>query len=266
MKYFIFITFISTLIFYYFNFQFLKFFLRMSFKEKETKKVEKNLRITLAKKISKHYRNISESYIMKCFDRYPNVVISYRKKEIKGCYFFSEFQEEGASYYYLGPTFFLDKLSLSSTYFHSFLQAINKKEQTFFMAELQNPELIMHIHYAFPKSVFPQAKTFYVSERAKEALSKFSKKITQLDELDMKSFKSKGNSSLYYPSKKKHLVSDWLENNNIYLNQNESLILIFDLDTRALREFKKRLIYGLLTYPSHKTKYIKDLQEFLSHA
>lgn len=265
MRYFIFILLINLLSLCYLNFSFLKFLLRLSFEELETKKCSEALREELARKIHRRFKKISEAYILECFERYPNVLISYRNNKIKGCYFFTKFEENEKFYYYLGPTFFLDKLSLSCSYFNCFIQEIKQREQAFFMAELQNPELIMHIHYAFPDCVFPQAKTFYISDRARKALVKFSENINQLDELNISQFKSKGQSSLYYKSTKEHLVTTWLENNNVYLNKNESLIIIFDLDSQALRRFKKRFIYALLSYPSHKNRYMKDLEEFLSH-
>jgi hypothetical protein len=214
--------------------------------------------------IKKRHKHVSEGYIAKKFGVYPYVMVITKQDKLLGLMFINYFEYAQENYMYVGPIFFLSKLALCLSGMYLVEVFSNKVKQLNFLGEIQNPEMIIHLHTVMPKSsTFPQIGTFYVSDKAREKLDCFIDNVKQIDEIDKIHFKSKSVYSLFREREDQKPLLTWLKNHGIDLMQGDSLVMLLIVDQQAITSIRKRVWYCLFTYPAHRIYYIQHIKKSL---
>ncbi|MHB9147477.1 MAG: hypothetical protein ACYC2U_03515 [Candidatus Amoebophilus sp.] len=214
--------------------------------------------------IRRRHKHVIEGYIIKKFENYPYVMVITKRDKLLGLMFINYFEYNQENYVYVGPIFVLSKLALCLSGMYLVEVFSNKVKQLNFLGEIQNPEMIIHLHTVMPKSsTFPQIGTFYVSDKAREKLACFIDNVKQIDEIDKIHFKSKSVYSLFREREDQKPLLTCLKNHGIDLMQGDSLVMLLIVDQQAIPSIRKRVWYCLFTYPAHRIYYIQHIKKFL---
>jgi hypothetical protein len=223
-------------------------------------KEQRHFEVTIRKK----YKHVSKGYLIKKFTSYPYVLVISKQGALRGLMFINYFEQDQENYLYVGPIFFISKLALCFAGM-SLLEIFSKKVKALhLLAEVQNPEMIIHLHSVMPEAnTSPQMGTFCWTDQARSTLDCFTAHIKQIDKIDKLHFKSKAVYSLFKERNGQKPILDWLRNHGVDLAQGDSLVMLSTINMHALPNIRKKVWYFLLTYPAHRIHYLQSIQHFV---
>lgn len=220
-------------------------------------------RRNLAGIVVRKFNHVDEQFVLDCFDRYPEVVVCYRQDSFVGIFFYNFFADMDDGYFYFGPLFFFTRGAFAAGTLTVMERYLRRFARVYFLAEVQNPELIVHLHAVFKRFVWPKPFCHSIDDEAKENLRVFQKNTPQLDAISLENFRSQGKSTLFYRSGKSDLVTTWLRLHGIDLAENQALVMLIELTWWKLFLSKLIICFRMLTYPSHKISYLNKLKGVL---
>lgn len=228
-----------------------------------TKHVNQDARFDAVKKICARFPRVESDYVLRCFERYPQVVFCQKADKVLGVFFYNFFSENSDGYFYFGPLFFFTRGAFAFGASKIVRQVLRRYPRVYFLAEVQNPELIIHLQTVLCAHIFPKPFTFAISDHARAIVRKFQTRVPQLDAVNLTTFSSQSSSSLFYRNRRSNLMSWWLERHGICLHKNQALVLLIDLTYLKFLAVNVKILFRYVTYPSHKTAYLKTIESLM---
>lgn len=214
--------------------------------------------------IQKRFKWVASDYIEKKFLFYPEVLISYRKCQFQGLIFYKSFIKDDDMYIYFGPMFFLDRKAFAFSTFYLLEKLCKQYKNVYISGEIQNPELLIHLQSVMPDNFYPKGFNLQLSDAAKRIIQLFIQNVEQMDQVDDNLLKTTGSdSSLFKLSKRHSPVLCILKRHGIDMENGDALMALAIFNSDNLREIRKSILYKLLTYPQHRTDYLKDVELYM---
>lgn len=211
----------------------------------------------------KRHPHIFPGAIENCFERYPRVVVVKRFGKVAGLFFVNEFSKDKDTYLYVGPLIFIDRISFASATLTLFFSKLLRFRRLYILAEIQNPELLIHVHSVMKTAIYPRPFSFDWDDQINTVRSEFMDKIPQLGEVNRTSFTSRCSENYFRKTAKRNALHSWLIKHGVNLEKSESLIVIMVLNKANCILMILRTLFFITIYPKHREWYLKKLERVL---
>ncbi|MDT3415457.1 hypothetical protein QO009_001315 [Brevibacillus aydinogluensis] len=179
------------------------------------------------------------AYLAERFPLYDAVLMAHDETGLASFQLIQRFQTDHGRFVYLGPLFSLRKAYLPML-LHFFRSAMDTwpDEPLHFMAELQNPALLLVCKTLFPRS-YPLLHTREIPPTVRQTAQAFVERIGHIDGFRPDNLTSRSSHTLYRPAVGCDSVMSWLHARGVRMDQGDSQILLLicpaDASSRSRR-------------------------------
>ncbi len=166
-------------------------------------------------------------YLRQRFSSYERIVTAHDRQGLASFQLIQEFVHNDQYYVYLGPLF-----SRRKAYLPMFLTSLdrwladNRDRTVHFMAEIQNPEILLVFKTLFLHTSFPLLHTCDVPSAVQETARIFASRIDHISQLDTRNLSTHGEDTLYQPKNGFPDILNWLRARGVDVERGDSQILL----------------------------------------
>lgn len=198
-------------------------------------------------------------YVEERFRTYQYVLLA-KKKKLSGVFFIDYFSVDNDLYLYIGSAFSPDFFVYANTFIFLFNYFSTFYPQIYLLAEAQNPTLVPHWHFLFPKGkAFSVFNCHELDKKYKFVINEFQKQIKHFINFDLESFKTKSDCTLFKKSKRTEVLTDFFLKHNINLNAGESIVLFASINRTDLMQMKENMLYWIKGTEAMRVGFIQNL-------
>lgn len=166
------------------------------------------------------------AYLAERFPLYDAVLMAHDESGLAAFQLMQRFRTDQGWFVYLGPLYSRRKAYLPML-FHFFRSAMDTwpDETLHFMAELQNPDLLLVCKTLFPRS-YPLLQTREIPLTVRQTAHVFVERIAHIEGFRPDNLSSRGSHTLYRAAAGSGAVMTWLHARGVRLDRGDSQILL----------------------------------------